>query len=204
MLSRHLLMVIWLIWLACFMASADDTACALQKAVGKPKIRDNYVCFWHNLLTNDTVQSVEFEVQTHAITQGQPYEGVSSDDYCLDVRAGRHGSEWVANDFNDGITWDNAFGLFADDPLPEELNFAIFGTMNLTIDNTTLVCPEMRLAQGHQPLNNNWWIAGTECYHQDHQLESVGLICPCGDTNVRFGYVNQKTSNDNVFSVITS
>ena len=43
MLSRRGLKVLWL---ACVMATADDEACALQKALGKPKIRDNYVYFY--------------------------------------------------------------------------------------------------------------------------------------------------------------
>ena len=203
MLSRLLLLVI--------MAHADDTACALQKAPGKTQMRDNYVYFSglgnKNSTTNDTVQSVQFDLQTHAITQGQPWGGVSAGvssiaPYLL-VKAGRHGSEWVANDFNNGITWDNAFGLFTgDDPLPRKLNFAIFGTMSLTVNNTALVCPDMRIAQGHKSpsMLNNWWIAGTECYHQDG---IDGLFCPCGDTKVLFSYhyVSWKASTDDWFSV---
>ena len=150
---------------------------------------------------------MQFDLQTHAITQGQPWGGVSAGvssiaAYLL-VKAGRHGSEWVANDFNNGITWDNAFGLFTgDDPLPRKLNFAIFGTMSLTVNNTALVCPDMRIAQGHKSpsMLNNWWIAGTECYHQDG---IDGLFCPCGDTKVLFSYhyVSWKASTDDWFSV---
>ena len=116
-----------------------------------------------------------------AITQGQPYEGVSSvDGYKLDVRAGRHGSEEVAQDFNAGITADNALGL-QDPGLPSELNFAVFGTMSMTIDGTTRFCPEMRIAQGHHAAANPWWIAGTQC----HSWIS-GLRCPCGQSSVTF------------------
>ena len=112
MLSRRGLMVLWS---ACVMASADDTACALQKALGKPKTRDNYAYFWLYdpmcTYSPSPVQSVQFHETSHSITQGQPYEGVFTLGYYLDVRAGRHGSEEVARDFNAGISPDNALGL---------------------------------------------------------------------------------------------
>ena len=196
MLSCCRLMVIWL---ACVMASADDKACALQKAMCKPKIRDNYVYFYQygKAEAQYAVQSVRFHETSHSITQGQPYEGVFTLGYYLDVRAGRHESEEVAHDFNAGISPDNALGLATsaqEPPLPAELNFAVFGTMSVTIDDATRVCPEMRIAQDHAPVQsaslgrrghanveNNWWIAGTKCYRQNY-----GLRCSCGHTNVTF------------------
>ena len=186
MLSRRGLMVLWS---ACVMASADDTACALQKALGKPKTRDNYVYFYQNdpmCFSTPIVQSVQFNETSHSITQGQPYEGVFTLGYYLDVRAGRHESEEVARDFNAGITPDNALGLdkfTLETPLPSELNFAVFGTMSVTIDDATRVCLDMRIAQGHYLGTNNWWIAGTKCHHQNG---AYGLTCPCGHTNVTF------------------
>ena len=194
MLSRRGLMVLWS---ACVMASADDTACALQKALGKPKTRDNYVYFYlyDSIYTcMSPVQSVQFNETSHSITQGQPYEGVFTLGYYLDVRAGRHESEEVAHDFNAGITPDNALGLTfsGETPLPSELNFAVFGTMSVTIDDATSVCLDMRIAQGHYIGNNNWWIAGTKCHHQN------GLTCPCGHTNVTFRKCGLA---DNYFSV---
>ncbi len=173
MLSLRGLMVLGL---ACVMASPDDEACALQKAPGKTKIRDNYVYFYKDEWPVFTpAQWVLFDETSHSITQGQRYDGVSSvDGYKLDVRAGRHGSKEVADDFNAGITPDNALGLLTyGDPLPSELNFAVFGTMSVTID-ATRVCPDMRIAQGHHSTRNNWWIAGTKCYQQD-----AHLTCPC-------------------------
>ena len=170
--------------LACVMASADDEACALQKALGKPKIRDNYLYFYQT--SGTAVQSVRFHETSHSITQGQPYDGVFTLGYYLDVKAGRHRSEEVAHDFNAGISPDNALGLFTsaqDPPLPAELNFAVFGTMSVTIDDATRVCPDMQIAQGHHRDINNWWIAGTKCYRQNY---GDGLRCPCGHTNVTF------------------
>ena len=94
----------------------------------------------------------------------------------LDVRAGRHGSEEVT------------LGLATYEVLPSELNFAVFGNLFVTMDDSTRVCPEIRIAQGHYSTTNQWWIAGTKCYHS-HQDD--GLTCPCANnrnvTNVRFG-----------------
>ena len=181
MLSRRGLVVLWL---ACVMSSADDEACALQKPLGKPKIRDNYVYFLNGYDGECNVQRVEYDETSHSITQGQPYEGVFTRGSYLDVKAGRHGSEEVAHDFNAGILSDNALGLLtskSDPGLPSELNFAVFGTMSVTMCGATSVCPEMRIAQGHRFTQNNWWIAGTKCYSN-----TDGLRCPCGHTNLTF------------------
>ena len=192
------------LWLACVIASADDTACALQKALGKPKIQDNYVYFYAYDPTSFSpppVQSVQFDETSHSITQGQPYEGVSTLGYYLDVRAGRHESEEVAHDFNAGLTPDNAWGLNTfglHTPLPSELNFAVFGNLSVTINDVTRVCPEMRIAQGHKPAQNNWWIAGTTCHRQNRETPcESGLTCPCGDSNVTF----HECGTDNQFYV---
>eukprot|EP00434_Breviolum_minutum_P031021 symbB.v1.2.027438.t1/scaffold2812.1/size71925/3 len=174
------------LFLACAMASADDRGCVLQKALGKPRIRDNYVYFTRD--RNKPNVQVQLNETSHSVTQGQPYEGVFTLGYYLDVRAGCHESSEVADDFNAGITGENALGLYTiSDSLPEELNFEVFGTLSVTIDDTARVCPEMRIAQGHYPGMNNcgfYHQNGLMCrqthYHQN------GLMCPCGRTNVTF------------------
>eukprot|EP00434_Breviolum_minutum_P027515 symbB.v1.2.024330.t1/scaffold2294.1/size83139/2 len=174
--------VLLVVWLAGVLASrADDVACALQKPLSKTKIHDNYVWF-------DGVSSVQFKETSHSITDGQPYGGVSSVGEGLDVMAGRHESSDVADDFNAGITGENALGLYtSSDSLPEELNFEVVGTLSLEFDTTTgeswtIDCHEIRLAQGHYFDMNNWWLAGTNCVRTDGR----SLKCPCGDSNVSF------------------
>ena len=188
------------LWLVCVLACADDEACALQKALGKTKIHDNYVYFVH-LIQGDLgeypVQYVQFDETSHSITDGQPYDGVSTvHDHTLDVRAGRQGSSEVADYFNAGITGENALGLSttSDTHLPSELNFAVFGNLSVTIDDTTRECQEIRLAQGHKFAANNWWIAGTKCGFVDNPSQ---LRCPCGHSNVTFssGYSTVNTFN---------
>ena len=183
MLRRRGLVVLWF---AGVMARADDEACAVQTALRKDKIHDNYVYFEKPV--HNPVQSVQFDETSHSISDGQPYGGVFTLGYYLDVKAGRHETAEVAQYFNAGITPDNALGLDTkldpDPPLPSELNFAISGNLSVAMDiNTTGVCTEMKIAQGHRPTVNNWWIAGTKCYHNS---ATAGLTCPCGNYNVTF------------------
>ena len=170
------------------MARADDEACAVQTALRKVKIHDNYIGMYvpyFDISLLNPVQSVQFDETSHSISDGQPYEGVFTLGPYLHVRAGRHETAEVAQYFKAGITPDNALGLAtseSDPPLPSELSFAISGNLSVAMDfNTTGVCTEMKIAQGHRPTINNWWIAGTKCYHN-----SAGLVCPCGNYNVTF------------------
>ena len=175
----------------------------VQKAPGKTKIRDNYVYFYKKEdewpVRNRPIAWVQFYETSHSITGGQPYDGVFSLGYYLDVRAGRHGSKEVADDFNAGITPDNALGLYNNwgpdwgDPLPSELNFAVFGTIYVKLDVTIRVCQDMRIAQGHST-RNNWWIAGTKCVYQRDELK---LTCPCDVSTVTFsGKIPESSSHD--------
>ena len=118
------------LWLACVMASADDTACALQKGLGKPNIRDNYRCVYL-LVDGKGIRAMKFNEASHSITQGQPYEGVFTLGFYLDVRAG---PSWIRRSGTRVQCWltpDNALGLYTwegetGDPLPSELSFAVF------------------------------------------------------------------------------
>ena len=170
MLSPRRLMVLVL---ACAMASADDEGCALRKALGKPKIRDNYVYFIHDL--NKPNVQVQLNETSHSVTQGQPYEGVFTLGYYLDVRTGCHESSEVADDFNAGITGENGLGLYTiSDSLPEELNFEGFGILSVTIDDTARVCPEMRIAQDHYPGMNKGGLV--DCRHF---VPAIHQLWPC-------------------------
>lgn len=136
-------------------------------------IHDNYVSF-------SGADQVSFHEVKHSIDSEQPYEGVNAQGFTLDVRAGRHKTEDVASDFKNGIQPLNALGLHVAMPsttLPEALNFAIFGDLNITIGGSTISCPEMRIAQGSSLFWNNWWLASTRCYGVP---DSGELTCKCG------------------------
>ena len=142
------------------------------------------------------MQSVQFEETSHSITDGQPYGGVFSLGTYLILFGCQGRPSWIRRSGKRFQCWCNFrqcqgfVSRRSPPPLPAELNFAVFGNLSVTIGNTTHACPEMRIAQGHYPGTNNWWIAGTQCYHTHDDLG--GLTCPCGQdpifTNVTFFY----------------
>lgn len=126
---------------------ADDAACALEKALGKTKIHDNYVGFTA-AVGFKTCNSVKRATQSPMGSRVKPIYSHNS----LDGRAGRHGSSEVAGDFNAGIITYynyncrqcplltanpghclqlNQHWNFGATDLPQKLNFAIFGTLSV-------------------------------------------------------------------------
>ena len=101
---------------------ADDAACALEKALGKTKIHDNYVGSTAavGFKTCNQWNSVKRATQSPMGSRVKPIYSHNS----LDVRAGRHGSSEVAGDFNAGIItadkmpWVNG--------KPQHWNWALF------------------------------------------------------------------------------
>ena len=146
------------------------------------KIWDNYLYFHYG---KDRVQSVQLIETSNSITNGQPYEGVSSvDGYTLDVKAGYHGSSEVADHFNAGLNSHNALGLYTwAAPLPSELNFAVFGTLFVTIGSTRDCIwregrkgtSEVHFEDSTLPCNPPLVDCTAKCY-----LQSGLLKCPCG------------------------
>jgi len=137
------------------------------------KTRDNYVTF-----SGST--TIEFDLKGHAITSGQPFSSVSVSGDTMDVVAGRHGSKIPAAAFSQGLSSSNVLGLYADDAyLPYKLNFVVYGTMTFVINSTPVTCLDFRIGQGHN-VNNNWWVASSECVYKDDDRDL--FICTCGKT----------------------
>jgi len=119
---------------------------------------DNYVYF-----TN--VSGFDFHMSDHAITQGQPWGGISVGFGAtigeIIVFAGRHGSEAVADWFNDradvAIDTRHSGGI----GFPEKLNFAIYGDLEVGgHEGSSALCKGIVIGQGHVGAYNNWWIGG--------------------------------------------
>ena len=179
--------------------------CALQTALGKAKIHDNYVYFDKSNLIPQVEPPVSAIRPTKRATpwakeaEVEPPLLPSLMEWLVSSNCTWYETEEVAQFFNGGITPDNALGLDtsaeSDPPLPSELNFAVSRTLSVTMHNTTRVCPEMKIAQGHRVSTNNWWIAGTKCHHAYE-----GLMCPCGNHNVTF-FDDGLARTSNIFSV---
>eukprot|EP01060_Flectonema_neradi_P021385 TRINITY_DN2898_c4_g1_i2.p1 TRINITY_DN2898_c4_g1~~TRINITY_DN2898_c4_g1_i2.p1 ORF type:complete len:176 (+),score=40.31 TRINITY_DN2898_c4_g1_i2:226-753(+) len=121
---------------------------------------DNWIYFDGN-----SSLTVNFSLDHHSITKGQPYSGVSVSGNGIKVRAGRHESEECAAAFVDGVTALNVLATkHMIDALPHKLNFAIFGNLTLTgSNNNTVECRNFRIAQGHYDTTNNWWMGAEYC-----------------------------------------
>ena len=137
-------------------------------------VRDNYVYF-------PGVKDFQWHQSSHKITVGQPWEsihyGISDGSGVIHIRAGRKGSEVVANWFKDRI--GNAIATRDDHPLgrPDKLNFATYGHMNLWDHHGRMAqCRNIVIGQGHTAAGyNNWWIGSRD-------LREYGgkywLVCP--------------------------
>lgn len=120
-------------------------------------VRDNYVYF-----ENGSVKDFQWHQVSHKITDGQPYDsissGVSDGNGVIHIRAGRSGSEEVADWFNSKI--GKAISTRDSSPLgrPDELNFATWGYMNIWDNKGRLAqCHGIVIGQGHTGTYNNWW-----------------------------------------------
>jgi hypothetical protein len=124
---------------------------------------DNYIFF-----DVAGMKAFSFTETSHSITSGQPYHGVSSgikkedghDQAYIMVNAGRKNSASVANWFRTAAGNGQTIVCDSAGTYPNELNFAVQGTMKITNEsNQVIVCENLIVAQGHFVTSNNWWIS---------------------------------------------
>jgi len=131
-------------------------------AAGAASVHDNYVYFWVSGL-----QAFSFAQTGYSISSGQPYQGTTSgiskpgaQGYIL-VKAGRHKTPQVAQWFKQQVDGGATMVCNSTGTFPEELNFAIEGTLTFTANNQTYTCEDFVLGQGsYLHLSNNWWAGG--------------------------------------------
>jgi len=121
---------------------------------------NNYVEFDLNGVT-----AFNFVESSNSITSGQPYggttSGVNDEQGWIDIKAGRQGSAAVAQWFAGQVGAGQTAVCDSTGNLPEELNFAVSGTLTFTLStNQTYVCGNLVIGQGHFTGVNNWWIGG--------------------------------------------
>ncbi|RUL75300.1 hypothetical protein [Dyella choica] len=116
-------------------------------------VHDNKFNFYSDSI--NPVQSINFTYSDqYDITGGQPLDGVYVSGGYVDVKAGRKGSQPVANSFNGNLQNMDAhmLGLESASSKPYTLNFWIKGILTINGDSFPVY-----LAQGHNT-KNNWWI----------------------------------------------
>jgi hypothetical protein len=146
------------------------------------------------------------------VTDGQPFNGVTVTNpsdatngfVVIEVAAGRHPSEKVANAFNaDAPINDGGDSWFAD--RPKELNFFITGT--LTINN---VAHPVIIGQGGDWTSNNWWVGGSAPLRKSfyglqfpvgQSPDPVWTLCPAGSDSsyvVQVVHTPQENTCENI------
>ena len=114
------------------------------------------------------ITSCSFTVSSYDITSGEDYDGTTAtaeDGACkVTITADRKKSEDVAEWFEQQIGTGNAIACDSSGPMPDDLNFAVEGTLVLTQGDQTTTCDNIILAQGHIPLlfTNNWWLGSPD------------------------------------------
>lgn len=119
-------------------------------------VDDNY--FY--LKSNGSV-TLHFSMASYDITKGETWDGLTvSGDHIL-IKANRKNSGEVAAYFVNGL---NPADMFTTNDVvdvePQELHFAVIGNLSIELQRYGLYdCGSFRLAQGHYPAHNNWWLA---------------------------------------------
>lgn len=114
----------------------------------------------------DLLESLAYTETSHSVTEGQPYDGVTtkigkpSVYGVLTVKAGRKTSKTVAEWFRKQVANGSAVGFYDKNLLPKELNFAVAGTLSVKADGHSAVCDNVVFAQGKHGAFNDWWVGG--------------------------------------------
>ena len=122
-----------------------------------------------------TIESMRFVTKACIASDGQPIENavqcqISEDgiSWVLTFKAGRHGSEKVAEQFiqyvtDGGNTTGATIACETGESKPEKLNFAFLGDLYIKKrgDDHEYVGEDVVIAQGHNKRDaNNWWLGG--------------------------------------------
>lgn len=121
--------------------------------------RDNDLAFKKTGIT-----TAVYDVSSHSITSGQPYDGVStsaaSDGINFVFHAGRKNNSSNASWFKSRASGGNAIATEDFDSWPSDLNFATVGTLTFTHEGKKVVVENLVIGQGHTARDrNNWWVA---------------------------------------------
>lgn len=113
------------------------------------------------------LESVTFTETGHDITSDQPYSGATastpeSGRGQITVKAGRKGSSDVADWFKTQVASGQTLACDSKDTFPDKLNFAVEGTLKMTVGGDEITCDNVIVAQGHFGTNNNWWMGGPD------------------------------------------
>lgn len=112
------------------------------------------------------VTQFDFSETAHSVSKDQPYGGTtakvskSGAEAQIVVKAGRHGTPKVAEWFKTQVGSGQTLVCDSKGTFPDKLNFAVKGTLKMTVGDKTITCQDVLVGQGHFGVNNNWWMGG--------------------------------------------
>lgn len=183
----------------CACACPNANAQQLAPAADLGTERDNEVV----LVNGEGVWDIDFQYVHGQATQGQPFSGAyavkAADETVVHVRAGREGSEDMAQTFLAQANDDDFHMLgislrSASTTHPEKLNFWVNGRLSI---NRVEVPGGLTLGQGHHVFTNNWWAANPDAAN-DSCSKDLRLVDAKGKV---YCLHEQGTNNPNRFEV---
>ena len=149
------------------------------------------------------LSKVGFQERDHSISSGQPYGGVSVKGTTVTIKAGRHKTSQVADWFDSAVKGGGGIALTYGDTSPDELNFAVRGTLTLVINNVTYTAQNFVLAQGSTTTGgNNWWLGSAQMSGITHS--NVTMDYATAIVKATLGYVVDIVTEDPVGAISTS
>lgn len=148
----------------------------------------------------DTFQILGFESPEIDVTPGQAYNSqVSVNNNCLQINSNRENSDQVVQAVqsvfqSEGIQWSSsnmATRKFDDSGLPQQLEFAVKGTLLINYAGIDYSCKNAMFGQGYDQFNqnHNWW-AFSNVNTPDAKDNIVALNCRIDQSNSN-GIMNQ-------------
>ncbi|EJL74800.1 hypothetical protein [Chryseobacterium populi] len=139
--------------------------------------RDNEVIF---ASTSNKLVKGSFTVSQFSVTDGQDpkghiYAGFTAScgsDGKFSFSIGRKGSKTVADWFSARVPGNKT----TFNHKPDELNFAMIGTLVLEFSNAVCTFYNVALAQGHAGASNNWWFGGQQAMYNGSDSVIYGAL----------------------------
>lgn len=111
------------------------------------------------------VSNLRMVITDHNISSKQPWENTpdiiqkSANTWEIDVQAGRHGTDTVAQWYKSKISGGDAIGCSSNNTLLDKLNFAFTCTLSFDYQNRHCELRDIQIGHGHNSKSeNNWWI----------------------------------------------
>lgn len=127
----------------------------------------------------DGVSNVRIVITDHCISAGEPWENTpdiiqkDNNTWEIDIQAGRHGTDTVAQWFKSKIAGGDAIGCSSSDSMPGKLNFAFTCTLYFNYKNKEYQLHTIQIGQGHNSKSeNNWWIGSRHL----HKVSGIYIL----------------------------